>query len=772
MSKILEVCAVDMTVKYLLLPLIDKLGEKGYTVEIACSRGEEAETLEKKGYAFKFVNINRKVNLIPNIKSIIELYRIIKKGKYDIVHVHTPAASVIGRISAKLAGVPLIVYTAHGFYFHEGMSRVKYNAILNIEKYLAKYFTDFIFTQSEEDKKTALENNFIDKNKILTISNGVDTQESFNPINSERDKIDELYKEFNLERNDKIITFVGRLVQEKGVMDLLEAFNGANFNDEAKVKLLIVGDIGQSERDKDTIKKLEKYRDNPNVIFTGHREDINSILYITDVFCLPSYREGMPRSIIEAMAMECAVIATDIRGSREEVIDGKTGFLVPINSIKILSDKIKKLVEDDKLLQKMKIAGRRRAEKLYNENEVVKKQLLIFNKLLNPRQIVGSEPIKLCVVTTVSLTLRVFLLKQLVYLFQNGFDVTVVCEYDPIFARDCPPEIKYIPVHMTRKIGGWSTFTGWWKLFWLFKREKFRMIQYSTPKAALISSLAGFIAGVPVRIYCQWGIYYVGVNGLVKKVFKLIEKFTCFCSTDITPDSNGNLKFAIVEGLYARKKGSVVYNGSANGVNLNKFDIAKKIIWRNNIRAEFSLNEGSFVYGFVGRITKDKGINELINVFQQSAQNDSGVFLMLVGMEEEKHELNSTVAEVIHNHPQIITLGWKANIQEYIAAMDVMVLPSYREGFGVVAIEAQALGVPVITTDIPGPRDAIINGKTGILVSIADEESLMAAMHKLKNDQDLLTTMGDKGILFVRENFEQGMFWKKVLKHRMSLLTR
>ena len=358
------------------------------------------------------------------------------------------------------------------------------------------------------------------------------------------------------------------------------------------------------------------------------------------------------------------------------------------------------------------------------------------------------------------------------YLSQNGFDVIVVCDFDPIFVRDCPPELKYIPVHMTRKIGGWSTLVGWWKLYRLFKREKFRMIQYSTPKAALISSLAGFMAGIQVRLYCQWGIYYVGIHGPVQKAFKLIEKLTCFYSTDIAPDSNGNLEFAIDEGLYPRKKGSVIYNGSANGVNLKKFDVAKKNIWRNNIRAEFSLNEGSFVCGFVGRITKDKGINELINVFQRLAQNDSGIFLILIGMEEEEHRLNPAVIEAIHNHPQIRTLGWKTNVQKYIAAMDVMVLPSYREGFGVVAIESQAMGVPVITTDIPGPRDAIINGKTGILIPATDEESLMAAIRKLENNRDSLKFMGDEAILFARENFEQGVFWEKVLEHRMSLLTR
>ena len=384
--KIIEVCAIDATMKSLLGELNAEIKSQGYELICVCSKGKNTEKLRDDGFNVINLNINRTVNPLFNILSLYNLYKLFKKEKPDIVHVHTPIAAALGRIAAKKAKVPVTIYTAHGFYFYKGMSHLKYNIILNIEKYLAKHYTDFIFTQSEEDRKTALENNFIDKNKILTIGNGADVWGEFNPKNIEEDKSNELYKEFNLNKNDKIVTFIGRVVKEKGIIDLLEAFNNVNVNDGKKIKLILVGDIAQDERDKDTKKKLEKYKANPNIIFTGHREDINNILYITDIFCLPSYREGMPRSIIEAMAMECAVIATNIRGSREEVIDGKTGFLVPVNSINILSDKIKKLIEDDKLLKEMKNTGRRRAEKLFNEKEIVKKQLEIFKKLLNSSQ--------------------------------------------------------------------------------------------------------------------------------------------------------------------------------------------------------------------------------------------------------------------------------------------------------------------------------------------------------------------------------------------------
>ena len=384
--KIIELCAIDATMKSLLGELNVEIKSQGHDLICVCSKGKNTKKLRDDGFNVINLNIDRTINPLFNIVSLYNLFKLFKREKPDIVHVHTPVAAVLGRIAAKKAKVPIVIYTAHGFYFHKGMSHLRYDIILKIEKYLAKHYTDFIFTQSEEDRKTALENNFIDKSKISTIGNGADVWGKFNPVNIEKDKIDKLYKEFNLNKNDKIITFIGRLVEEKGIIDLSEAFNNVNFSDEKKVKLLMVGDIAQNERDKDTKKKIEKYKANQNIIFAGYREDINNILYVTDIFCLPSYREGMPRSIIEAMAMECAVVATNIRGSREEVVDGKTGFLVPVKSINILSDKIKKLIKDDKLLQEMKNAGRKRAEELYNEKEIVKKQLEIFNKLLNLKQ--------------------------------------------------------------------------------------------------------------------------------------------------------------------------------------------------------------------------------------------------------------------------------------------------------------------------------------------------------------------------------------------------
>lgn len=740
MPKILELCAVDMTVKYLLLPLIDKLEKKGYEVEIACSEGEEAKTLEKKGYVFKFVNIDRKVSLFSNIKSIIEIYKIIKKGKYDIVHVHTPAASVMGRIAAKLSGVPLIIYTAHGFYFHEGMFRAKYNTILKIEKYLAKYFTDFIFTQSEEDRKTAFENHFIDKNKILTISNGVDTQGSFNPINIEKDKINELYKEFNLERNDKIITFVGRLVKEKGVLDLLEAFNNLNFNDETKVKLLMVGDVAQSERDKDTIKKLEKYRDNPNIIFTGQRNDIDSILHITDVFCLPSYREGMPRSIIEAMAMECAVVATDIRGSKEEVIDGKTGFLVPVNSINILSDKIKELIEDEKLLKKMKNAGRRRAEKLFDEKEIVKKQLEIFNKLLNPKK-------KILFIATVENHLICFHIPSIKYLQGKGYEVHVATKLGKRKGELEQHGIICHDVNFSRLGSPLVSLRALMQLIKLMKRNQFFLVHVHTPMASFLGRLAAKIANIKSVLYTAHGFhFYKGAPWYYWACIYPIEYLVARWTDGLIVINQED--FNIAQKMPVRNKGKA-YLIPGMGVDMKRYKPMQEE-QKFFLRKKYGFKNKDFLLIYTAELNKNKNQYFLIKAISFLKDKIPNLKIIFAGDGNLKDDYEK-YAQNLNLKDDIVFLGYRQDLEKIIPMCDVGTSASAREGFGINLVEYMSAGLPVVATENRGHKEIIVNRSNGLLFKLGNMTQFTEAIERLYKYKSLRKELGKNAIKSTRK---------------------
>jgi glycosyltransferase involved in cell wall biosynthesis len=378
MMKIIQLSAIDQTMDVFLDRLNLRLMEEGYEVIAVCSPGPYSQGLRERGLNLINIKIDRRIKPISNLKTIYQLYRLFKREKPDLVHVHTPIAAVLGRIAAKMAGVPRIVYTAHGFYFHEGMNLVKYRFFLEIEKFMARHFTDFIFTQSEEDRQTALKNRFLAQSKIMTIGNGVDVDGKFNPNRINPGEIENLYQELHLAPADKIITFIGRLVREKGILDLVEVFSSLERED---VKLLIVGDIMQGSRDQKTKEILKKYKADKRIVLTGYRKDVPNILHITDLFCLPSYREGMPRTIIEAMAMECAVIATGIRGTREEVVPGETGFLFEPGCLNQLRDKLNQLLDDEELLSRMKEQGRKRAVVYFSEDEVIRKQLEVFKRL-------------------------------------------------------------------------------------------------------------------------------------------------------------------------------------------------------------------------------------------------------------------------------------------------------------------------------------------------------------------------------------------------------
>jgi len=376
---------------------------------------------------------------------------------------------------------------------------------------------------------------------------------------------------------------------------------------------------------------------------------------------------------------------------------------------------------------------------------------------------------KICIVTTTSETINCFLLEQGRFLGANGYDVTIVCNNDPELAKKLPSEITFHPVKMKRGMDGIGSVFSVIKLYRLFNKERFDIVQYSTPNASMYAAIASFLARIPIRLYCQWGIRYVGFQGLKRKINKFFEKTICTLSTYIEPDSNGNLLFSHQEGLYKENKSKVVWNGSANGVNLKKFNVLNKSIWKEEIRKKYHISSEDFVIGFVGRIGKDKGINELLSACKTISKKYPHVKLLIVGSKDHNDGLDMELMSWSLNAEMVTYCGYTKEVEKYLAALDVYILPSYREGFGSGVIEAESMGVPVIVSDIPGPTDAMKKGVTGLVVPKASVKHLVGALEAVISTPNMLVEMSEGGIKFAREHFDQEVLWQHILEDRNEL---
>lgn len=379
--KICQLCAVDFTLQYLLTPLIDGMRGAGWQVKAVCSDEGRVESLRKRGYDIVTLRISRGLNPFRHAVSLLQLVKLMRRERFDVVHAHTPVAALIGRIAARLTGVPLIVYTAHGFYFHEQMSAAP-RAIFTFLEWLGGRCTDLLFTQSEEDARTAKEARFVAPERILAIGNGVDIAR-FNP-QAARPGAD-TRASLGIAPDAVVIGMIGRMVAEKGFGEFFDAAIGVARQVPNAVFLVIGGHLA-SERDPGIGEQLARAQAalGSRLILTGMRNDTPDLFAAMDLFTLPSYREGMPRTIIEAMHMARPVVATDIRGSREEVVPEVTGLLVPTRDARALEAAFMRLVLDPALRWRMGEAGRARALELFDEAKVVARQIASIRAHLPP----------------------------------------------------------------------------------------------------------------------------------------------------------------------------------------------------------------------------------------------------------------------------------------------------------------------------------------------------------------------------------------------------
>ena len=380
---------------------------------------------------------------------------------------------------------------------------------------------------------------------------------------------------------------------------------------------------------------------------------------------------------------------------------------------------------------------------------------------------------KICFITTVSITINQFIRFSFDEFRNNGYEIFVICDMDDKFMDSLPNFVTPIPIKMSRGINVKDVFRAVFQMFSVFKREKFDIVQYSTPNASFYASIASWLAGVPIRLYCQWGLVFQSFTGLKQTVFKFIERLVCSLSTDVQPDSKGNLNLCRKLRFYGENKSRVVWNGSANGISLSKFSIEHKKEYSDFIRQKHNISKEAFVIGYVGRVGKEKGFEELMQMYYILMNKHQNIVLLYVGPNEKPETVSKQSLQFFDNCDKIIyTGGWVDDTEKYFAAMDVFVFPTYHEGFGSVTIEAEAMGVPVVVSDVPGPQDAIIDGITGYKVPPKNAEAFAKKVSLLIEDKNLCEKMGIEARRFVVENFDDQILLKKILENRNMLLDR
>lgn len=368
---------------------------------------------------------------------------------------------------------------------------------------------------------------------------------------------------------------------------------------------------------------------------------------------------------------------------------------------------------------------------------------------------------KLIIITTVPMSLATLVKGQAKYL-SSYFDVKLVTSFsekNQEISKDEGVELKSID--MTRQITIIKDLKALIELYKYFKNQKPDIVYTFTPKAGLLGMMASFLSRVPVRIHNVVGMPLMEATGKKFILLKFIERLTYFFSTNLFCNSFGLKKF-INENL-TKKDVKVIAQGSINGVDTEFFKNTKTLDEKELIRDKFKIDKKDFVITFVGRIVKDKGINELIEAFINLSKKYNNLKLLLVGdYEEHLNPIKNENKILIDSLDSIITVGFQNDIRDFLSITDLFVLPSYREGLPNSLIEAGSFGIPLLATNINGCNEIIDDGVTGILVEKKSAKKLEEAIDKLLEDKELYNSIKLKVRDRIIEKYEQKYFWNEL----------
>lgn len=382
------------------------------------------------------------------------------------------------------------------------------------------------------------------------------------------------------------------------------------------------------------------------------------------------------------------------------------------------------------------------------------------------------EKVKICALTTISKTMDWFVVDSMRNLAQNGYEVTLICDMEDGFAERNRDYATCINLPMSRGASVKDLLTVPFKLRKIFKENKYDLVYYTSPNVSLYASVAGFLAGIKKRVYSQCGLRYVAFTGMKRRIFRFVERLTCKFSTDVRAQSPMNMQFAIEEKLCPQKKISVVGIGGTTGVDLKQCDAFDRNDVRQELRNRYNIPKDGFVFGYLGRINADKGVNELIEAFGELQKKYSNIYLTLVGMLDDANPINRENLNKAQNNPNIVLTGNVPadQVYRYMSMFDVLTHPTYREGFGKVLQEAMGMRLPIVTTNVPGPSEVVENGVSGILAEVKNPRDLAEKMAYLYDNAEIRESFASEGRKRAEKYFDRPIMLNNILEDMNKIL--
>ncbi len=371
--------------------------------------------------------------------------------------------------------------------------------------------------------------------------------------------------------------------------------------------------------------------------------------------------------------------------------------------------------------------------------------------------------------STVPESMNLLLKGQLQFLSKT-FDVIAVSTGGELLEEVKNREkVEIYPIKIKRKISPINDSISLIKLYFYFRKEKPQIVHSITPKAGLLSMVAAKFAGVPIRMHTFTGLIFPYQTGALQKLLIKMDKLLCYCATAIYPEGQG-VKDDLLKYKITKKNLNILANGNINGVDVNYYNPENiSVNEKENLRKKLGISNQDFVFIFVGRLVNDKGINELVEAFIQLKQTNAK--LLLVGsLEEELDPLKRITIQEIRTNPNIISVGFKKNVIDYFSISDALVFPSHREGFPNVVLQAGAMQLPSIVTNISGSNEIIDHNENGIIIPVKSKNQIAEAMNLLMNDSDLYKKLQSNSRIRILQKYRREEVWEAQLNEYEILL--